>query len=405
MQVILLDHHYLSDGRIERHLKYILSKNINTTRLHFNRCEPNLKSGLYSQFGEKSYRINVNCNSNFLKRYSSYLVFYYSSYLIYKDVKKAIKTLKINKYEPTIIHVHDPALLNLAKILKKNIFNKSIIIYDRHEVYEKKINIKGIKITKLSRIYEIRAKKHINGIISVSEKHNQKIKDMFPMAQISTIPNYPSTSDYNIKYIYNKIDETNSKNDINLVYVGSLANNYNRDIDLLLAVYKEVLLKFPNVNCYVGGTCNDPKINKKMADLKQEFGNKFNYLGRISRSKTAEITENSHIGFLLMKPDTHWVRTSPNKTYEYLMCGALPVIRADVDHSNEFAKCSLMFNRNTSEEEIIQGVIDLLEEPDKLKNMMEGALHLSKKFSFELVNEKYYNIYESLLHTEGYYNK
>ena len=304
----------------------------------------------------------------------------------------------VDKTLPTIIHVHDPALLYLAVILRKSHFTDAKIVYDRHEVYETPTSIWGIKLPRITRIYEIGAQNRIDGIISVSEVHNISIRALFPKAIIDTVPNYPDTTDYSHEKIVSKIKNFGTDETVELAYIGSLSNNYDRDIDLLLAIYEEALRSYPNITCCIGGQCNDQTLEDKFITLKRDFGDRFNYLGRIPRTRTVDLTERSHVGFFFIKPETsYWVRCSPNKVYEYFICGVVPVIRADVDYSQKFANCSLTFGRNTPRDEIIQEVIDLLGDPIRLKAMMENALALSNDFIFESVGMNYINVYKCLL--------
>ena len=248
---------------------------------------------------------------------------------------------------------------------------------------------------RIARMYEIRGRDHIDGVISVSEVYNTPIRALFPKAIIETVPNYPSIEDYEREKIVSKIENFGTKDPIKLTYVGSLSNNYDRDIDLLLTIYEEALRSYPNVTCSIGGQCNDPALENRFTKLKSDFGDRFEYLGRIPRTYTVDLTEDSHIGFFLIKPETtYWVRCSPNKVYEYLICGVVPVIRADVDYSQMFANCSLVFGRETPQDEIIQQVINLLGDPIRLKTMMENALTLSNDFIFESVGMNYINLYK-----------
>lgn len=102
--------------------------------------------------------------------------------------------------------------------------------------------------------------------------------------------------------------------------------------------------------------------------------------------------------FFLIRPDTeYWVPCSPNKVFEYLICGSIPIIRADIDYSQYLASCSLMYDRETPGEEIIQGVLDLLGDPVRLRSMMDAAVTLSNRFLFESVGDNYISMYNYLL--------
>lgn len=403
MQIIVLDKHPINDGRLERHMKFLYSHNYKIFHIHFNRSDHSLSPGIFSQFGERGYRINNETGYNWIKDNPTYFNLFCFTPLIERIVKKVIQSLEIDTSIPTIFHVHDPALLNLAVMLKKNSFSEAKIVYDRHEVYETKNTICGVKLPLIARLYEIRARNHIDGVVSVSEEHNKSIHQLFPKVMITTVPNFPSKSDYNYEKIVKKINNFKKGMDINFVYVGSLSNKYDRDIDLILEIAERILYNYPNANFFIGGTCNDLKLKNRFVRLKSEFAERFEYMGKITRENTVYITEKAHIGFLLIRPDTtYWIRTSPNKTYEYLICGTIPIIRADVDHAHDFANCSLLFSRETPKEDIIKAVLDLVGDPIKIKNLMEKALVLSNKFTFESIGKNYTDIYESLLDLKEY---
>ena len=221
------------------------------------------------------------------------------------------------------------------------------------------------------------------------------IRALFPKAVIDTVPNYPDIIDYNREKVIDKIKNFGPNETVELTYIGSLSNGHDRDIDLLLTIYEEALRSYPNITCCIGGRCNDQALENKFINLCRDFGDRFKYLGRTPRTRTVDLTERSHVGFFLIRPGTsYWVRCSPNKVYEYLICGVVPVIRADVDYSQKFANCSLVFGRETPQDEIIQQVINLLGDPIRLKTMMENALTLSNDFIFESVGMNYINLYK-----------
>ena len=163
--MIMLDKHPMGDGRIERHIKYLLSQNSQVIRIHVNRSELVLPAGPFSQFGETGYRINIASKSVSLKTNPLYFNLFCFSQLIVSKANKAIKFMEIDTTLPTVFHVHDPALLYLAVILTKRYFANAKIVYDRHEVYETLSSVWGVKLPKVARLYEIRARDHTNGEI------------------------------------------------------------------------------------------------------------------------------------------------------------------------------------------------------------------------------------------------
>ena len=399
MQVIVLDQHPMEDGRVNRHINYLIEKSVKTYRIHINRSDQTLSEGYFSTFGEDGYRLNIESATIPFKntlRDEMYLC----TKSFYERIRIAIKKLNIKDNINTIIHVHDPVLLTLAVKLKLTKFDSAKIVYDRHEVYESKkdVGFLNMKIPRIARFYEIVARKNIDGIVSVSQEHNASIHVLFPETLIYTVQNFPSIHEYDKGIIENKLINIPNKN-IKLIYVGSLRNSHDRDIDLLLKIFEVVLNQFPTAHCYIGGRCDD-NLRYKFSQLKEQYEGRFEYFGEMPRNDVVKLTESAHIGFLLIRPETsYWVLTSPNKTYEYLICGVVPIIRANVEHVNDYSNCSLIFDRYTPEGLIIKAVIDLLNDTDRLHTMMEDAYMLSKKFIFENVAGKYLLLYESLFRT------
>jgi glycosyltransferase involved in cell wall biosynthesis len=148
----------------------------------------------------------------------------------------------------------------------------------------------------------------------------------------------------------------------------------------------------------VGGSQLDPESRTKIDHLSTKFQDRFLFLGYLSRQKTVELTQASHIGFYLVHPETsYWVRYSPNKVYEYLICGTIPIIRADVDHGDVISECGLIFNRDDSDDIVMKGITDLINHPEMMKDFMERARVLSVNYSWESVAGRYIGLYNSLL--------
>ena len=396
MDIVILDAHPEEDGRIKRHVKYLLDQGLGVYRINYNYRDESAKPGVFSQLGEKGFRINV------LNAQSKIKILYH---LIYRlrgkrlaECLKALETLNFDPVPPSIVHVHDPQLLPLAGMLvKKNLFN-SKIVYDRHEVYEKLTPHSGIPVNP---IYEKITKNSISGVVTVSEHHVGMTHKLFPKQRIVTVSNYPMSTVYDKSVINNKILSLDSRSLINAIYVGSLNSLLDRDVDLLIKIADNMLQIYSNVRFIVGGTNLDTQSRSKFDDLSRKYDGRFQFLGYVSREKTIELTQKAHIGFLLVRPDTrYWVKTSPNKVFEYLMCGVVPIIRADVDHSDALRRCSLIFSRSDDDKVIIKAVLDLLGNPEGLKEYMGKARDLSINYTWESVADRYVELYNTLLYPE-----
>jgi len=284
-------------------------------------------------------------------------------------------------------------------MMVKNDLSNSKIIYDRHEIYEHLVKHFGVSIPVF---YEKFTKNSISGVVTVSEHHINMTQMLFPKSYVITVPNYPLSSSYNDIIIKNKMQSHNLHSHINALYIGGLNNLLDRDVDLLLKIAEKSLQSYDNVKFIIGGTYLDAQSRVKIDDLSKKYNGRFQFLGSVPREKTIELTQNAHIGFLLVRPDTrYWVKTSPNKVFEYLMCGTVPIIRADVDHADTLRRCSLIFDRFDDDEVIVKAVLELIGDPERLKDLMIATKDLSRNYTWEDVAYRYIDLYRVLLYPDA----
>ncbi len=392
--VIILDIHPIEDSRVNRHIVFLLKKGYSVCRIHVNRFNPNLQEGPFSNHGERGYRINLFDTKN--SRKNSILYNIYALTILQKRVEDALMVLGWKGGSCSIFHVHDPSLLLVAK--KMTLVHKTAtIVYDRHEVYEQGKRHFGVTFPCVERIYEVLSKRAVKGVITVSEGYIPVCKDLFPYAVIKAVPNFPKSSDYDILAIEGKIKSFSADSPINLVYFGSLDYHYDRDIPLILKISDRLLADYPQTNVYIGGGTEDQALISDFAHLSDKYPERFHFTGLIPREKVIEITEKAHFGYCLLKPDTiYWVRISPNKVFEYLMCGTIPIIRADVDYANMFSRCALIFDRYAPEDEIISSVGSLIQQPEGMLEMMKECLKVRENFLYEAVSARYVQLYKEV---------
>lgn len=394
MHVIILDAHPVEDVRIERHITYLADQGVDVCRIHYNYPDESARPGLFYQYGVKGFRINRFSFQGKIR--TLYFMGYCLRRKILADCRRALEALEIDPAQPSILHVHDPLLLPLAGMLVRRLLPNSRVVYDRHEVYEEWVHFGRISIPLF---YEGLAKKWISGTVVVSEHHLDAVRGLFPESSVIAVPNYAASTAYDADAIHEKIHSTGPAPHIHAVYIGSLNNQADRDVDLLLDIADAAIRSYDNVTFFVGGTSLDEGSRMKIEALAGKHNGRFQFLGYVPREKTVELTEKAHIGFLLVRPDArYWVKTSPNKIYEYLVCGTVPIIRADVDHADRLRTCSLIFDRTDENEVILNAVLDLLGSPERLKQYMDNARTLSTSYTWESVACRYIELYTMLLH-------
>lgn len=393
--LIVLDIHPAEDNRVNRHIKFLLKNGYWVYRIHINRFYPNLREGPFSNHGEKGYRINLFDTTNSRKNSILYNISAFTP-ILSREIRKALMMLGWNEEDSSIIHVHDPSLLLAAKKMIRTC-KSAALVYDRHEVYEQGKKHAGITFPCIERIYEVLATEAIRGVVTVSEGHVPSCKAIFPHAIIKAVPNFPDSPDYHIQTINHKVESFSVDSSVNLVYFGSLDYHYDRDIALILKISDRMLTDYPSTQVYIGGKTEDQTLITDFTYLSEKYPERFHFMGFLPREDVVRITEKAHLGFCLLKPDTsYWVKISPNKVFEYLMCGTVPIIRADVDYADIFARCSLIFERDAPEDAIIAAVGSLIRQPEKMQEMMKECLAIRKNFLYEPVATQYIKIYHDI---------
>jgi glycosyltransferase involved in cell wall biosynthesis len=394
VNVIVIDHHLPNDGRIQKHIKYLISNNINVYHLHYNLLFDSLQPGFYDFVGGKNFRIN-------LPKERKGIIFgaLRLSKLFRRELtdmtEKVLQEMNIDIEHPTIVHVHDPLLLPIAVNLIKYKFSDFKIVYDRHEVYEK---LPGFKNLNLFTFVEFFARKYVSGVVIIDKEHNLYVSRVFSSSCTIAVPNFPYKLDYDVNFITKKIESFKKSSEINLVYLGSLSRRFDRDIDLLLKLVDFLLKNDARIKFTIAGAYGDSELEKILLNYQDIFPNRFSYLGEITQENVVNLTQNAHLGFEFIKPDSsYWVKVSSVKVFEYLTCGVVPVVRANLDIADDLREFSLIFDRNAKEEDIIRSVSDLISNTNKHKEFMKQAFLASSRYSWDSAAIEYIKLYNHLL--------
>jgi len=394
--VLILDAHPVEDGRIQKHIRFLQSSRYTVYHIHFipYKTDKWVDDGEYSLFGEKSWHFNLHWK---IRHKGLRLLNYLSLFspALSRKTIDVIQSLNINSIESGIIHVHDPILLPLAKQIQKRFLKSGKIVYDRHEVYEDMKRFAGIGGY---RIFEQVSGNSISGIVVVSERHKDSVSRLYPGVLLSTVPNFPMNAFVDEKTILDKIDSFSHSTPVTCIYIGSLRKEFDRDIDLLFSLIEVILTEIPTTRFILGGSCEDDIMLSEINVFRQKFSHRFNYLGSIPYDQVIRKTENAHIGFYFMKPNSnYWVPCSPNKIYEYLSCGVVPVIRADCDHQDKIKACGLVFSQSASEKQVIDNLISLIKDSTRMKTLMKQSLAIGSELTYESAALDYCKLYDNII--------
>lgn len=392
--ILVLDAHPIEDGRIQKHLRFLQENGYRVFHIHFipYAQSPDVADGEYSLFGEGSWHLNLRWKTKIPGvRLLNYLSLF--SPILLRKVTRVIQSFLIPVTDLGIIHVHDPILLPLAVKIQKKWLTQAKIVYDRHEIYEDMRKTMGMGGY---RLFEIFPKNNISGVVVVSNFFSHNVARMFPRSKVTTVQNYPLKSSINTTKIQEKIQSISKTTSIRCIYIGSLRNDLDRDLDLLFSTAHHILTLYPTLKFYIGGACDDKHTLKKMSELQQLFQNRFVYLGVVPASKVISLTQEAHIGFLFLKNQGRDDIRAPNKVFEYLACGVIPVIRGAIDHSNIISSCAIMFTNQDESNDINRTLTELLEDPERMKILMEKTCEVGNMFFWEKESEKYSLLYEEV---------
>jgi len=392
VQVVILDRHPLSDGRVERHMNTVSGHGFNVLRVKF----PNQKDGVRIDRGslsrkgvllvprqESKHRLLDYAMMGLLSAFPSLL----ADFFVLKHLRG------LDNQQETILHCHDPETLGLARHMQKKHFLRASIVYDRHEVFEAAAGLYGLSAMFFEKLF----KRHVGGVVNQSNIYEESDRLLFPDAAVVSVPNYPVHAEYDHGKIVEKIGGFSKGSDIVLNYIGSLNYEYDRDVGLLLEIFEKALADNDRVKVVLGGATDSEELLHEIGRLGEEYGDRFVYLGYVPRDEVRRLAEESHVGFFLIRPrGKYWMTMSPNKLYEHLVTGNVFVLRASVDMDTS-PECILDYERESSNEKIVEDVLDLLNDTERMKRLMSSAYDFGKKYRYEDVEHRYMELYEKLL--------
>lgn len=302
--------------------------------------------------------------------------------LIYSKKKLYKKAIEV---DADIYHFHDPDLIPLGRILKRN--NK-IVIFDSHEdvpqqIKEKKWIPRHFRniISILYARYEKKSAKRFDAIISVTPH----VVERFSKINKNTvmITNYPITD---------KKSEIKRKPSKALCFAGGISEQWNHD-KILSAIEP-----LEGVEYILAGNGNKEYINK----LKNLPGwSKTTYQGVIRYSEVKEIYSNSMAGLALnYSIQAKGQGTLGNtKLFEY-MDAKLPVICSNYDLWKDIIEqyhCGICVDPNNIEE-IRNAIQYIMNNPDMAKIMGEnGRRAVLEKYNWETQEIILVDLYKELV--------
>lgn len=298
------------------------------------------------------------------------------------------------KQDCDLYHCHEPGSLFLCSILK--LIKRKKLVYDAHEHYP--------SLIAEDKIFPGFSKKIIHGVVDVSEQIMGKYADCIITVNISLEDRFKNLNKTTI--VYNvpslKIFEASNpvKNPKTIIHTGTVGKK--RGLDKLLVAIKETKVTIPKIKLLILGKILDTEEFKDWINSyieKQQLQNNVEIINWVPHEEVVKYTENSEVGMILFQP-TYYnnIIGLPNKLFEYMACKTA-VIASDFPEIRKVIKeynCGLLVDPENPDE-IKNAIIQLLENPDKTKEMgLNGRLGVEEKYNWENMEKRLFKLYEEL---------
>jgi len=388
-KVVVLDSHAFNDNRISKHIARVgvdypvFRVNVNFYNDQDPRSPDETKAVIYFKNGHKNSFLNgmLFTLSNMFGTFPEQVA------------QQLEKRFRVSE-DQIVFHVHDPYVLSLAKKLHRR-FPESRMVYDRHEYYDAWKNRLGFSVPGImEKMYGKFASEYV-----VVSRYLRKYPKFMGNKKVTVVPNYPIVDKFPEAVVREKISGYDGKS-VEIVYFGALNLNFDRDIKLMLQLSERLMAADDRINIIVAGRIYHPDIGPMLSELEKMFPNRMRYLGEVPYAQVVDLMQKAHLGFFLLDPNhpmfSEDMPNSSNKIYEYLLSGIVPIVRGIVDDSEAVSECSLVFGRNATEEDMLKAILELVKDSERLRAAMQASYNTGRRFSWEDVSGRYFEIYERL---------
>jgi glycosyltransferase involved in cell wall biosynthesis len=296
----------------------------------------------------------------------------------------------LNKEKPDVVHTHNlggisPSALYAAKTCRipvvHTLHDYSFICPRATLIHERSHNICDYPAN-FCKLYRELKKKTTNSVDLITSPSNF-VLDIFENT------GFFDSSHQNVSIplgIGNTIkSDRNQKDTLDLLYVGQVAKH--KGIDTLIKAFKEMDVK--NIKLHIVGTGIYSDEIRKMAD-----DSRITIHGFVSSEQKEELFS---IADICVVPSI-WYENSPVVIYESFFHG-VPVVGSRIGGIPELIRegyNGLLFEAENPEE-LRHSLLYLVNHPDELKKMSEGALESAKKYTIQAHTSKLEDIYTSLI--------
>lgn len=290
---------------------------------------------------------------------------------IMQEIKGEYHTVRqFNKYDFL-------AAFRIRKLIKKH--KPAVLIAHSTRAYMLcKLAITKVPIITVSHNFKFKHILSSRFIIAITEAMQNKLKNA-SMAKVYEVPNMISIEGF-------EAQPTKINTPLKLGFIGTLTHNKGADI-LIDAVYK-LKVQGTEVNLIIAGDGEEKKSLIKMVDSK-DLNEKVKFLGWLPNSKKEKFYDDIDVLCVPSRQETFGI------VFLEAMKYGVPIITSRTSGANYVVKGIAKFFDDT--EGLEKAIIEIINEPSKVKDMVSAGNVALQKYSLENVSKKLHTVVEEVL--------
>lgn len=294
-----------------------------------------------------------------------------------------------------VFHAHDLNTLMGAYVAAKKQGAK--LIYDSHELYLERNRFEpydrvGKWMRKKVEAYLIRRSDHV---ITVNDSLARMLADTYQVKRPTVVMNTPSLERVSPPSDFQSLRRALGIQDDQAILLYSGSITFNRGLENLI----ESLVYLPQCFLVLMGYSHDSYENKLRAIAREKgVASRLAFFGPVPTDEVTLYASSADVGVApIENVCLSYYYCSPNKLFEYLLAG-LPVIASDFPEMRQIIDeygVGSTFNPSDAED-IARAAMEILEAPEKWKDMKNKTEALASAYNWEKESQKLIRIYESL---------
>lgn len=183
-----------------------------------------------------------------------------------------------------------------------------------------------------------------------------------------------------------------------LLFLGTIAEEYGCDV--LIDAFVNILEKIPSAHLLFLGKAKSQDFQKRLNQmvLKYNLSQTVTYHPLVSKSLVPHFLNIAKVGFIPFRDRFYNNVGSPNKLFEYMSCGVVPVASNMIEFKQYITdKQNGVLVQPENSIELAKKTIELLTKEQLLKNMANKSLKLVKtKYNWDNEEKKFLNIIKEI---------